>query len=84
MSNSTINNIYNFALKNGATGGKLLGAGGGGFLLFYVEDFKKHPFLAAMREKGLIETRFKFDLAGIRSWKNRDEPTSNRKGEKKQ
>ena len=35
MSNSTIDDIYNFALKNGALGGKLIGAGGGGFLLFY-------------------------------------------------
>ena len=35
MSNKTINEIYNFAMKNGAIGGKLIGAGGGGFLLFY-------------------------------------------------
>ena len=44
MSNSTIDNIYNFALKNGALGGKLIGAGGGGFLLFYANNpnrFKK-------------------------------------------
>ena len=38
MSNSTIDNIYNFALKNGALGGKLIGAGGGGFLLFYANN----------------------------------------------
>ena len=38
MSNSTIDNIYNFALKNGALGGKLIGAGGGGFLLFYTNN----------------------------------------------
>ena len=41
MSNSTIDDIYNYALKNGALGGKLIGAGGGGFLLFYTNKPKK-------------------------------------------
>lgn len=82
ISNTVIDEIYGFARENGALGGKLLGAGGGGFFLFYVEDFKRNSFLKAMREKGLIETRFKFDLAGVRSWKNREEPTLNSKGEK--
>ena len=38
MSNKTINEIYNFAMKNGALGGKLIGAGGGGFLLFFANS----------------------------------------------
>ena len=36
MSNRTINEAYEYAIKNGALGGKLIGAGGGGFLLFYI------------------------------------------------
>ena len=49
MSNSTIDNIYNFALKNGALGGKLIGAGGGGFLMFYSDNPKK--LRLAMKKK---------------------------------
>ena len=41
ISNEYIDSIYNEALNNGATGGKLLGAGGGGFFIFYVPPFKK-------------------------------------------
>ena len=45
ISNDTIDNLYTKALKCGATGGKLLGAGGGGFLLFYVEKDRQKTFL---------------------------------------
>lgn len=41
MSNDRINTWYDLAMKNGALGGKLIGAGGGGFLMFYTEDTKK-------------------------------------------
>ena len=41
VTNKKINNIYNLCIKNGATGGKLLGAGNGGFMLFYV-PIKNH------------------------------------------
>ena len=60
MSNSTIDNIYNFALKNGALGGKLIGAGGGVFLLFYTNDPKR--LRLAMKKKKIEEVNFKFDL----------------------
>lgn len=62
MSNPTIDDVYDYALTHGAVGGKLIGAGGGGFLLFYTTD--KPRLLRAMREKGLSEVRFKFDFAG--------------------
>ena len=62
MSNSQINAWYDFALQNGALGGKLIGAGGGGFLLFYAAD--KRKLRHAMREKGLQEMRFRFDFEG--------------------
>ncbi len=64
MSNSTINNIYDFALKNGATGGKLIGAGGGGFLLFYAKN--PNQLRKAMKNKKLEEVRFKFDFEGVK------------------
>lgn len=64
MSNSTINNIYDFALKNGAIGGKLIGAGGGGFLLFYTKS--PNRLRKAMKNKKLEEIRFKFDFEGVK------------------
>jgi len=51
-------------LENGALGGKLVGAGGGGFLLFYAEQ--KGPLRRAMCEAGLREVRFRFDFDGAR------------------
>jgi D-glycero-alpha-D-manno-heptose-7-phosphate kinase len=62
MSNAHIDDFYDHALAHGAVGGKLIGAGGGGFLLFYTTD--KPRLLRAMRNKGLSEVRFKFDFAG--------------------
>ena len=40
MSNDFLNEVYDAAIDNGALGGKLVGAGGGGFLMFYSEDKK--------------------------------------------
>ena len=49
---------------DGARGGKLIGAGGGGFLMFYAED--KTRLRAALRRAGLREVRFRFDFQGTR------------------
>lgn len=62
MSNAHINEWYDCAMAHGALGGKLIGAGGGGFLMFYAGDKKK--LRHAMREKGLQEVRFRFDFEG--------------------
>jgi D-glycero-alpha-D-manno-heptose-7-phosphate kinase len=62
MSNQQINEWYDFAMARGALGGKLIGAGGGGFLMFYAAD--KAKLRHAMREKGLQEVRFRFDFEG--------------------
>jgi D-glycero-alpha-D-manno-heptose-7-phosphate kinase len=62
MSNSKMDEWYALALENGALGGKLIGAGGGGFLMFYTED--KTRLRHAMREAGLREVRFRFDFEG--------------------
>jgi D-glycero-alpha-D-manno-heptose-7-phosphate kinase len=64
MSNLHINELYDYALANGAMGGKLIGAGGGGFLMFYTEE--KTRLRHAMREQGLKEVRFKFDFEGTK------------------
>jgi len=64
MSNSVINDYYKFGLKNGAIGGKLVGAGGGGFLLFYTETPSK--LRNALKKTKLQEVRFKFDFEGVK------------------
>lgn len=64
MSNQHINDWYDHAMANGALGGKLIGAGGGGFLMFYAYD--KRKLRHAMREKGLQEVRFRFDFEGTK------------------
>jgi D-glycero-alpha-D-manno-heptose-7-phosphate kinase len=62
MSNSHIDDIYALARQNGALGGKLIGAGGGGFLMFYTED--KTRLRRAMCSAGLREVRWHFDFQG--------------------
>jgi D-glycero-alpha-D-manno-heptose-7-phosphate kinase len=64
MSNAQINEWYDYAMANGALGGKLIGAGGGGFLMFYTEQSTR--LRRAMRERGLREVRFRFDFEGTK------------------
>lgn len=64
MSNDHIDQWYQLARQNGALGGKLIGAGGGGFLIFYAED--KVRLRRSMREAGLQEVRFRFDFEGTK------------------
>lgn len=68
MSNEVIDDLYEFAMKNGAVGGKVVGAGGGGFLLFYSNQPKK--LREAMKKKGYIDTRFSFDFDGTKTIHN--------------
>lgn len=64
MSNEDINRWYALAMENGALGGKLVGAGGGGFLMFYAKD--KPRLRHAMTSAGLREVRFRFDFEGTK------------------
>jgi D-glycero-alpha-D-manno-heptose-7-phosphate kinase len=64
MSNGEIDRWYALGRENGALGGKLIGAGGGGFLMFYAAD--KVYLRRAMREAGLQEARFRFDFEGTK------------------
>lgn len=65
MTNSSIDMLYKEGMKNGAVGGKLVGAGGGGFLMFYAAD--KYKLRKKMVELGLEEVRFTFDFDGAKS-----------------
>jgi D-glycero-alpha-D-manno-heptose-7-phosphate kinase len=64
MSNSRIDELYEIGRSNGAIGGKLVGAGGGGFLMFYAEDRRK--LRAAMNKAGLEEVHWRFDFEGTK------------------
>jgi D-glycero-alpha-D-manno-heptose-7-phosphate kinase len=64
ISNPQIDEWYELAMLNGAIGGKLLGAGGGGFLLFCTND--KPKLRRAMLGSGLREVRFNFDVEGTK------------------
>jgi D-glycero-alpha-D-manno-heptose-7-phosphate kinase len=62
MTNTQIDEYYQLARDNGALGGKLIGAGGGGFLMVYSED--KTKLRRALTEAGLREVRIRFDFEG--------------------
>jgi D-glycero-alpha-D-manno-heptose-7-phosphate kinase len=64
MSNGRIDEWYELGRANGALGGKLVGAGGGGFLMFYAEDRRR--LKSAMSGAGLQEVRFRFDFEGTK------------------
>jgi D-glycero-alpha-D-manno-heptose-7-phosphate kinase len=65
MSNPQIDEWYELGMKNGALGGKLVGAGGGGFLMFYAED--RNRLRHTMSKAGLEEVRFHFDFEGTKT-----------------
>ena len=71
ISNDYIDNIYDGALANGAIGGKLLGAGGGGFFMFYAPPFEKHNLISYLTSKGLKIQPFRFEENGLQTWVSR-------------
>ena len=64
MTNPQIDEWYDLGIRNGAVGGKLVGAGGGGFLMFYASD--RNRLRHAMSRAGLEEVRFRFDFEGTK------------------
>jgi D-glycero-alpha-D-manno-heptose-7-phosphate kinase len=66
MTDSVIDEHYEVARRAGAVGGKLMGAGGGGFFMFYVRPADKRRLLEALGRRGLKALRFRFDLDGAR------------------
>ena len=66
MTDPFIDECYEVARKNGATGGKLIGAGGGGFLMFYCENNHKPQLIKTMQKMSLRWERFHFDFDGAK------------------
>lgn len=68
ISNELIDNIYNTAISNGATGGKISGAGGGGFMFFYCPAITKIKVARAIEKCGGRIQPFKFTQQGLVTW----------------
>ncbi|MFH0865847.1 MAG: dehydrogenase [Bacteroidota bacterium] len=68
VSNKLIDDIYNTAIKNGATGGKISGAGGGGFIFFYCPGNTRYKVIDALKKYGGQAKRYDFTLSGLASW----------------
>lgn len=66
MSNSEIDNWYELARKNGALGGKIMGAGGGGFFIFCVEEGNRKHLRKTLEKSGLKYMNYKFDFEGAK------------------
>ena len=79
ITNGRVTRLYEQAMANGAEGGKLIGAGGGGYLLFYCSDpIKREQLRRTMSQEGLEETRYTFDFTGVTVLANDGKP--NKKG----
>jgi D-glycero-alpha-D-manno-heptose-7-phosphate kinase len=72
ISNDYIDMIYKGAMANGAIGGKLLGAGGGGYFIFYVPPFKKMTLIDYLESQNLTLKPFRFEPDGLKTWVNRE------------
>lgn len=82
ISNDHLDTLYDGAIKNGALGGKLLGAGGGGFFVFYTPPFKKHTLISYLKSKNLNIQPFLFDPDGLKTWTSRETEKFLAEGEK--
>ena len=72
ISSPYLDSIYSIAIENGALGGKLLGAGGGGFFLFFVAPFSKIKLIDALEKLSLEIQPFRFETDGMKSWTVRE------------
>jgi D-glycero-alpha-D-manno-heptose-7-phosphate kinase len=69
ISNSNIDALYEAARNNGALGGKITGAGGGGYMLLYCQFEKKHKVAEALKKMGALPTEFAFESRGLQTWR---------------
>jgi D-glycero-alpha-D-manno-heptose-7-phosphate kinase len=69
ISNTMIDAIYETAIKNGATGGKVSGAGGGGFMFFYCPGNTRNNVIKALKEFGGQAKRYEFTPKGLTTWR---------------
>ena len=72
ISSPHLDQIYSEAKANGATAGKLLGAGGGGFFLFYAPAYQKHRLISYLHDSGLGVRPFRFESNGLQAWTVRE------------
>lgn len=72
ISNSHIDKIYQDAIQNGATGGKLLGAGGGGYFVFFVNPFNRQKLISHFKRSNINILPFSFESSGLVTWKVRE------------
>ena len=68
ISNPFIDKLYETALKAGATGGKISGAGGGGFMFFYCPNCTRFAVEKALSELGVAAKRYEFTSNGLKTW----------------
>ena len=69
ISNAHIDGMYEEARRHGALGGKITGAGGGGYLLLYCDYEKKHKVAEAVARAGGVPTEFAFEFNGMQTWR---------------
>lgn len=74
ISNNRIDQIYETALANGAVGGKISGAGGGGFMFFICEYDRKHLVADELGKLGVEIVQYNFDKDGLQTWRYCDGP----------
>ena len=70
ISNSFLDEIYDVAMKAGATGGKVSGAGGGGFMFFYCPTVSRYRVADALEKLGGHAKRYEFTDEGLKTWTN--------------
>ncbi len=71
ITNGRIDELYDLGMKNGAIGGKLLGAGGGGYMLYFVPPTKREGLMRVLRKCGEEITNFNFEFGGTKVWSPR-------------
>lgn len=71
ITDTELDRIYSLAMDNGALGGKILGAGGGGYFLFCVPPFQQYRVFDALSAQGFPCERVMFDESGLKSWRTR-------------
>jgi len=69
ITNDRVDNIYRTAMENGAIGGKISGAGGGGYMFFICEYDKKHIVADELAKLDVHITHFNFDKHGLQTWR---------------
>ena len=72
ISNARIDEMYEVARENGALGGKITGAGGGGYMLLYCQFEKKHKVMQALKLLGACPKEIAFEMRGLQTWRAHD------------